>query len=133
MRRITAGLSPICQQPRRLVGVDGDAFEVVVRHHAVQLRGIEVGLLQAAFRARHGDARGGVGVHHAMRAGQAVVERRVYGEARGIHQPGVVPSSLSPCIDLHQVAGGHFPVMQPEGIDQELLVAAGDAVRQHGP
>ena len=53
LRRITAWRSPMLfEQARAFVGMDGDALEVVVRHHVVQLRGVEVGLLQAALRGR---------------------------------------------------------------------------------
>ena len=69
--------------------------------HAVQLRGVEVGLLQAAFEAGDGHAGRGVRVHHAVRAGQAVVDGGMHGEAGRVHRMRRAVEHAALQVDLH--------------------------------
>ena len=108
-------------QARPLVGVHGDALEVMVGEFAVELRRIEVAHRQARLRARHRHARGGVRMHHAMRARDRVVDGRVDGEAGGVDRPARCTDPVPREVDLHQVGGADLAVEQTEGIDQEML------------
>ena len=103
--------------------MDGDAFEVVVGHHVMQLRRVKIVLRQAARAAGHGNAGRGVGVHHAMRAGYVGVDRAVDGEAGRVHMPGRVVQLVALQVDLEQIAGRHLAVVQTERVDQELRTA----------
>ena len=122
-------VADVAHQPRALVGVHGDALEVVIRELAVQLRAVEVAHRQPGLRAGHRHAGRGVRVHHAVRAGNAVVDRRVHGEAGRVHRPVGMPDDVPPQVDAHQVRRGHLGVVQAEGVDQEVLVRTGDADR----
>ena len=57
------------QDPRALVAVDRDAFEVVIRDLAVELRGVEVRERETVLQAAHGLRRGRVQMHHAVGLG----------------------------------------------------------------
>ena len=65
---------------------------------------------------------GGVRVHHAVGVGQGVVDGGMHGEARGVHRPGAVVQLVALQVDLEQIAGRDFAVMQAERVDQELLL-----------
>ena len=128
--------------PRPFVGTDGDALEVVIGHHAVQLRAVEVALRQPAGQRGHRHARRGVRVHDAVRALHAVVNAAVQHVAGRVDGVLRLAQDVARQIDLDQVAGRHFAVVQAEGVDQEMLVAArgafgyaqGDVVVDHlGP
>jgi hypothetical protein len=77
-------VADVGDQARLFVRVDGDALEVVVRHLAMQLRAVETVVRQPRFQARHRAAAGGVGVHHAVRAGDRAMDRRVGDEAGAV-------------------------------------------------
>src|SRR6185437_396426 len=83
-RRLVAD---VAHEAGALVGVHGDAFEIVVGDFAEELRRIEIARRQPALGAGNGEACRGVRVHHAMRAGDAVMDRRMDGEARRVHRP----------------------------------------------
>ena len=68
--------------------MNGDALKVMVRNHVVQLRGVEIGLLQTFFHAGHRNTRGGVRVHHTMCLRQVVVQRSVHRETSWVHRIG---------------------------------------------
>ena len=69
------------QKARTFIGVNGDAFKVVVRHHVMQLCRVKVALLQAAFNASHRHARRGVAVHDAVRLKHPAVNGGMHGKA----------------------------------------------------
>ena len=68
--------------------VNGDAFKVMVRNHVVQLRCVEIGLLQTIFQTCHRNACCGVRVHHAMRSRQAIVNGGMHSKASWIDRIG---------------------------------------------
>ena len=124
--RLVAGAR---EDARALVGVHGDALELVVRHLAEQLRGVEVGVGQAFVEAAHGHGRRGVHVHHAVRVGHLLVDLAVEGEAGRVDRPVAVADDVALHVHLHQVRRAHLAVVQAEGVDQEVRLGARHAQR----
>ena len=55
-------VAEILHQPLTLFGPDGHALEIVVADLVLKTAGVEIGRLEAALKAAHRHARGGVGV-----------------------------------------------------------------------
>ena len=88
----------------------------------MQLRRVEIVLHETALRASDRHARGGVRVHDAMRIRRVLMNRAMNGKASGIDGVWIARIELVTVhINLHQVAGSDFAVVQAEGVDEELL------------
>jgi hypothetical protein len=92
------------------------------------LGSIKIRLLQAALQTSHRHTCRGVGVHHAMRSGQAFVHRSMHCETRRVDRVGRTIEHAAMHIDLDQVAGRDLAVVQAKGVDQEVFLAPRDAV-----
>ena len=78
-------VAEIRNEARPFVGAHGNAFEVVIRDHSVQLCRIEIVVDETRLRACDGKPCRCMRVHHAMRIGQRAMNRGMHDEARRIH------------------------------------------------
>ena len=122
---MTAGLSPMSDQPRPFIGIDGNAFEVVVRELPVQLCRIEIAHRQTHLTARDCHACCRVCMHHAMCSRDARVYRSVHSEAGRVDWPVGVADDIAGEVDFDQIGGAHLTVVQAERIDQKVRSSPG--------
>ena len=65
-----------------------------------------------------------------MRLWQVVVQSRVHRKTSRVQWIGRAIECLALQINLHQIAGGDFAVVQTKGVDQEMFFGATDLLRQ---
>ncbi len=117
----------IALQPRPLVEIERDAFVVVIgeiRQH--QLRGL-VERQQPLLRGGDRGAVGRVQMHDAAGVLADLVHRRMDGEAGGIDGVGGLPDLLALEIDFDQARRRDLLEHQAVGVDEEVMLRAGDA------
>ena len=110
-----------CQHPAAFLGIQSDAFKIVIADAAVELRSVEIIVIETA--AFHGDRRNrrGVRVRHAGDVRAALMDCPVQGEAGGIG--GIFGGLDETAVDTHleQIFRSDFRVVEPERIDQIVV------------
>ena len=123
-------LAQVGLQARDLVAPQSQAFVVMVGHVVHHKGGLLADGQQAGFQRADRHTRFGVGVHHAMRIVPYRVDGAVDGEAGGVHREFRGQEFVAVHVDFHQAGRGDFIEHQTVGVDQELRLAARDAVGQ---
>ena len=117
------------QHAAALLGVQCNAFKIVIADAAVELRAVEIIVVETA--ALHGDRRyrGGVRVRHAADIRTAFVNHAVQGKAGRVGR--VIGRLYQAAVHSHlqQVLRSDFKVVEPERIDQVVMRRAGQSHR----
>ncbi len=121
------GVAQVGLQARFFIVAQGHAFVVVVgqagqREQALLRQGQQTFLLGG-----HGDAGGGVGVHDAGGIVAHRVDGAVDGETGRVDVVIAVVELVTFLIHPHQAGGGDLVEHHAVGVDQEMMLVAGDA------
>jgi hypothetical protein len=120
-------IAEIGHQPLALADIVGDAFEVMVGDVEEPHRGLRQ-RQQSAFHRRHRHAGRRMGMRHAVDVVPRHVDGAVDDEACGVDAiVRGVEEHVAVDIDLDQAGRVDFLVEHPVGVDQEVVVRAGDA------
>ncbi len=122
----------VAHQPRAFVDVDRESLIVVIADAAVEELRMLAERQQSVLHGRHGDARLGVGVDHAIHVLALAVNRAVDHESGLVHGRIGLVDQVAVEIDLDQVRRRHLLEQEPEAVEQEMPGLARHARRDVG-
>ena len=123
-------LAQVAHQALAFVQVQRDALIAVIRQPAVEFQRVLRQRQQSLGHRRDRDPGLGVRVHDAEQIRAGLVDRRVDGEAGGVHPARrhvAVLHDVAVQVDLHQVGRAHLVEQHAVLVDQEMVVRPGQA------
>jgi hypothetical protein len=123
-------VAQVGEQALALLHVEGHALVVVICHLVVDQQRVLRKRQQAFVLRRYAAAVARVQVDHAFELGPCGVDAAVDDEAGRVDDVVGIAQQLAVLVDLDQARGGDLLEHHPVGVEQELVVGAGDARRE---